>query len=208
MYDSIVSVSITTISLIAVLLTSITSIINLRKKAAKISFNDLSIDFSNKKSDTKREINQDTIIDEQQKESTVEEIPFEAQKLNDYYSQVLTQSKVSFWFSLLFASIGFAVIIIAAFSINNGYSNLFAIISGSIIEAVSSLFFVLSKQAQKSMNDFFEKLRLDRKHADSRQMCEEIKDEKIRDAIKVQLILHYANLPNSSSVADTILSKI
>src|SRR3989338_6592543 len=45
--------------------------------------------------------------------ATPGEIPFETQQLALYYAQILAQSKISFWFSLIFASIGFGVIIVA-----------------------------------------------------------------------------------------------
>jgi len=42
-------------------------------------------------------------------------VPFETEQLANYYAQVLGQSKISFWFSLVFASIGFLIIVPAAF---------------------------------------------------------------------------------------------
>src|SRR6185437_1382935 len=44
-----------------------------------------------------------------------EDVPFETEQLAQYYSQVLANSKISFWFSLIFASLGFVVIVIASF---------------------------------------------------------------------------------------------
>ncbi len=38
-----------------------------------------------------------------------ERVPFETEQLANYYAQVLGQSKTSFWFSLVFASIGFLI---------------------------------------------------------------------------------------------------
>src|SRR5688500_1213431 len=40
-------------------------------------------------------------------------VPFETAQLANYYAQVLAQSKTSFWFSLVFASIGFLIIVLA-----------------------------------------------------------------------------------------------
>src|SRR6266851_8747766 len=43
-----------------------------------------------------------------------EHVPFETEQLARYYAQVLAQSKISFWFSLFFASLGFLVIVVSA----------------------------------------------------------------------------------------------
>lgn len=49
-----------------------------------------------------------------------EEVPFETEQLALYYGQILAQSKISFWFSLIFASLGFAVIIVAVLLYTSG----------------------------------------------------------------------------------------
>ena len=41
---------------------------------------------------------------------STKKVPFETEQLANYYAQVLAQSKTSFWFSLIFASIGFLII--------------------------------------------------------------------------------------------------
>lgn len=75
-----------------------------------------------------------------------------------YYGEVLAQSKISFWFSLIFAVIGFLVIIFAAFSgsAESASASYIQIVSGVIIDAVAALFFVQSKRSQKSMAEFFD----------------------------------------------------
>jgi len=133
-------------------------------------------------------------------------ISFEAMKLSEYYSQVLSQSKISFWFSLIFASIGFTVILLGAFTFvqNNIGSSVVTMISGVIIDSISALFFVQSKSAQKSMSEFFEKLRLDRGISDSKEICETISDHSTKDALKVQLALHLAGISESIIIAKNI----
>ena len=91
--------------------------------------------------------------------------------LREYHAQGLSQSRISFWFSLVFASLGFAII---AFSIvlftqqsgdtwSGAGKPLFALVAGTIIDAVSALFFVQSNKARQLMTEFFDKLRTDRK---------------------------------------------
>lgn len=48
--------------------------------------------------------------------------------------------------------------------------------AGTIMDAVAALFFVQSRNAQKSMGEFFDKLRRDRNHFESRKLCESIDD--------------------------------
>lgn len=135
-----------------------------------------------------------------------DDIPFEVEQLTNYYSQILSQSKVSFWFSLVFASLGFVAIVVAAFFYTSESSGttIAQFVAGTIMEAVASLFFVQSKNAQKSMGDFFDKLRSDRLHLESRKMCEDIKDSQAQDALKLHLSLHYAGVNNSESIAKHI----
>ena len=72
------------------------------------------------------------------------------------------------------------------------------------MEAVSSLFFVQSKNSQKSMGEFFDKLRSDRLHLESRKMCDDIKSVQVQDALKLHLSLHYADVENSEGIAKHI----
>lgn len=133
-------------------------------------------------------------------------MPFETEQLAQYYSQVLAQSKISFWFSLIFASMGFMVIVVAGFMYSSTASGatVAQFIAGMVMDAVAALFFVQSKNAQASMGDFFDKLRRDRQQVESRKLCEIISDAKAKDALRIQLALHYAELPNSDEVAKSI----
>ena len=136
-----------------------------------------------------------------------EAVPFETEQLALYYGQILSQSKISFWFSLVFASLGFVVIIISVFlySSNSTGTTIAQFAAGTIMDAVAALFFVQSRNAQKSMGEFFDKLRRDRNHLESRKLCSSIETKVARDALKIQLSLHYAEVPNSSDVSKKII---
>lgn len=136
-----------------------------------------------------------------------EPVPFETEQLAQYYSQVLAQSKTSFWFSLIFASLGFAVIVIAGFlySGTNQGATVAQFSAGVIMDAVAALFFVQSKNAQASMGEFFDKLRRDRQALEARKLCESLEDAIARDALRIELALSYAAIPESSQVAKSIL---
>ena len=135
------------------------------------------------------------------------DVPFETEQAAQYYAQILAQSKVSFWFSLTFASLGFVVIIVAGFlaAKGEGTATVAQFTSGAIIEAVSSLFFIQSRRAQESMGAFFEKLRLDRQQLEARRLCDAIARDDVRDALRLQLALFYAGVPNCDEVAKHIM---
>ena len=134
------------------------------------------------------------------------ELPFETEQLARYYAQVLAQSKISFWFSLVFASIGFFVIVLAAFRYQTAEtgSTVVQFTAGVIIDAISALFFVQSRNAQAAMSEFFEKLRLDRQKADAQTLCDSVSDTRSRDALRIQLSLYYSGVSNPEMVAKTI----
>ncbi|MBF0150595.1 MAG: hypothetical protein HQL84_11175 [Magnetococcales bacterium] len=136
-----------------------------------------------------------------------EDLSFETEQLARYYSQVLAQSKISFWFSLVFASLGFTVIIMAAFMYKEGSftSTSIQAFAGVVMDSVSALFFIQSKNAQKSMGEFFDKLRNDRLHLESRKLCDNITNQIGRDGVKMHLALHYAGLPEAITTAQKIL---
>jgi len=139
-------------------------------------------------------------------ESSGRDIPFEIEQLANYYSQILAQSKVSFWFSLIFASLGFAVIVAAAFFFQGGSTGATAVqfTAGVIMDAVAGLFFVQSRNAQKSMAEFFDKLRNDRAQVESRNLCEAIESTSARDALRVHLALYYAGVEEHDGIAKNI----
>lgn len=135
-----------------------------------------------------------------------EALPFEVEQLANYYAQILSQSKVSFWFSLIFASLGFLVIVVAAFLYNETSSGsaIAQFVAGIIMDAVAGLFFVQSKNAQKSMGDFFDKLRKDRAHVESRALCEAVTTQEAKDSLRVHLALFYAGVEGHENIANAI----
>ena len=138
-----------------------------------------------------------------------QDVPFETEQLANYYAQVLAQSKTSFWFSLVFAAIGFFVIVFAVFS-NTGEnfsSTAIQFTAGVVIDGVAGLFFVQSKNAQKSMGEFFDKLRTDRMQAESRTLCDSIDDKKAQDALKVQLALYYAGVSDYKDLSKNVVER-
>lgn len=137
------------------------------------------------------------------------DIPYETEQLANYYAQVLAQSKTSFWFSLIFAAIGFLVIVFAVFSYTGESLSSTAIqfTAGVVIDAVAGLFFIQSKNAQQSMGEFFDKLRKDRQQSESRALCDSISDTKAQDALRVQLSLYYAGVEDYQTLSKNIVER-
>ena len=127
---------------------------------------------------------------------------FENEHLSNYYKQTLLQSQISFWFSLIFASLGFLLIILASVfhATNSLDKTIISIISGVVIDAISALFFVQSNNAKKAVTTFFEKLRKDKQIHDAIKICESIEDIKIKDKLKVNLSLSLVGLANSNEL--------
>ena len=122
--------------------------------------------------------------------------------IENYYSQALNQSKVSFWFSLTGASVGFCVIILSIILYQedrNGVA-LFSLISGVVIEAVSTLFFTQTNRDQKRRSEFFENLRKDKQYKEALTLCESIQDPIAKDALKIQIALSFAGVSDATQL--------
>ena len=91
--------------------------------------------------------------------------------LREYHAQGIAQSKISFWFSLVFAALGFGVIVSGLLAlqadkeISKQAGSFIDMLAGTIIDSVPALFFVQSNKARQLMSEFFDKLRIDRNHS-------------------------------------------
>lgn len=132
---------------------------------------------------------------------------FEVQQLSRYYAQVLSQSQISFWFSLIFASLGFAMIAAAVFSANMS-AMIIQSVAGIIMDAVAALFFVQSKRAQLSMAEFFDKLRRDRDALEARKICDAIENRAARDILKIRLSLHAVGIQSQVDIAQIATERL
>ena len=137
--------------------------------------------------------------------------------LREYHAQGLAQSRISFWFSLTFASIGFAVIALAVGLfletaptgsgwMDNAGKPVFTLVSGTVIDAVAALFFVQSNKARQLMTEFFDKLRTDRKLDESLKLAETISDSIVSSRLKAILALHFAEAPVDLPLFEGVIS--
>lgn len=130
----------------------------------------------------------------------------------EYHAQSLAQSRISFWFSIVFASIGFFIIVIsiltAIYLENNTVGSIISLISGIVMEAVSALFFVQSNKSRELMSSFFDKLRTDRKLEDAIILANQIPDEQLQSKIKVILSLNFAEVTTTDEILGVVLKEL
>ena len=123
----------------------------------------------------------------------LQEIALEASNVDEYHRQSIAQSRISFWFSLAFASLGFLIIATSVFTYSDK-SGYLGVIAGTIIDAIAALFFYQSNRARQLMAEFFDRLRTDRKLEEALRLCGEIHDDQMRDALRVRLSLHFSGV--------------
>lgn len=123
----------------------------------------------------------------------LQRVALEASNVDEYHRQSIAQSRISFWFSLAFAGLGFLIIATSVFAYSDKAGYL-GVIAGTIIDAIAALFFYQSNRARQLMAEFFDRLRTDRKLEEALRLCDEINDGKIRDALRVRLSLHFSGI--------------
>lgn len=113
--------------------------------------------------------------------------------LREYASQGLAQSRVSFRVSLSAAGLGFVTILVGvalAVAELGWQIALVPVAAGGVIEAVAALFFIHDRRAQRTMLEFLDQLRQDRKLDDGLRLISEITNPTLRDRLHAQLSLH------------------
>jgi hypothetical protein len=118
--------------------------------------------------------------------------------LETYHNQGLSQSRISFYFSLTLGVLGFAVIV---FAVITRSQEIGVYVSGVITEAVAALFFTQSNRARRLMADFFDKLRDDRKLEEGLRLALKIENPDLRASVQALLAMHLMG----SEVSPTIL---
>lgn len=129
---------------------------------------------------------------------------YDADRFDEYHQQSISQSRISFWFSLFFASVGFLIIATSIFTYSDKTGYL-GIVAGTIIDVVSAMFFYQSNKARQLMSEFFDRLRSDRKLEESLKLCENIDNEIMRNSLKVTLSLNFAGIDGAEAMARDII---
>jgi hypothetical protein len=194
--DVALQIASATIALLAVLFTTSTLAQRLTRAGGKTSIRmgGFSVDLDQAEKEIRERVDQD--LEEAHTEDPRER---EFALMREYHAQGLAQSRLSFRLSLVFASLGFVVILLAvANSFANHYepfsqaTNLVSLTAGSVTEAVSALFFVQSNRARALMVGFFDRLRADRNLREAQELAREVPDTALSARLLVLLALSLA----------------
>lgn len=123
--------------------------------------------------------------------------------LREYAAQGLSQSRLSFRASLAAAGSGFVIIVsgVVFAALGTSFSqSVVPVISGSVIETVSLLFFTQDRRNQQAMFEFFERLRQDRKLDESLAILRGISEEPLKSRIQATLTLHFAGFADIGGI--------
>jgi hypothetical protein len=136
-------------------------------------------------------------------------VPEASVHADEYHAEGLAQSKLAFIVSLVFASLGFVLIATAVIAVLLGAqvgAGVITLVSGSVVEAVASLFFVQSNRARTTMVEFFDRLRVDRSLEESLKLADAITDPLIRSRVQTLLAVRLARAEAADSVLQTVMA--
>ena len=116
--------------------------------------------------------------------------------LESHHRQALQQSSVQFWFSIFAATIGFIFIIvmICTSSGNTWYEYIVKVLPGTIIDAISVLFFNQAHETRDRAANFFKELTYDKQIAKSVAIADAIEDKAIKAYVQSKIALHIIGL--------------
>jgi len=111
----------------------------------------------------------------------------------------------------VFAALGFGVIISGLLSwqadreFSKQAGSFITMLAGTVIDAVSALFFVQSNKARQLMSEFFDKLRIDRKLEESLKLCNDIHNPDLRDRLRTLIALSFSEVKPRDELLASIL---
>lgn len=121
--------------------------------------------------------------------------------VSEYHHQALSQAKVQFWFSVIGASSGFALIIVAIIMAlmqqTTTIQTVLQVVPGIAIEAVAALFFKQAAETRERATALYDRLRTDRERTYALSLVDSIDNSNVRNAVKAELALHMAGLATS-----------
>jgi hypothetical protein len=120
----------------------------------------------------------------------------------------LAQSNIAFQLSLVFAVLGFLIIaasVIVVLVSGRTDPAIVSLVSGTVVEAVSALFFVQANQARRLMVEFFDRLRVDRSVEEALKLSARVPDDTIRSRLSTLLSVRLARADATDEVLRTIM---
>ncbi|MCM1176093.1 MAG: hypothetical protein NC341_13770 [Blautia sp.] len=116
--------------------------------------------------------------------------------LEAHHRQALQQSSVQFWFSIFAASIGFLfIIIMICTSVGSAwYEIIVKVLPGTIIDAISVLFFNQAHETRERAANFFKELTYEKQVAKSVAIADAIEDKAIKATVQAKIALYIVGL--------------
>jgi hypothetical protein len=115
--------------------------------------------------------------------------------LAKYASHGLAQSWISFIVSVLFAGLGFVVILTGVLFVTFRHGSLttaaVSALSGTVVEAVAGLFFALNRMNQKNMIGFYDRLRSDQRVEHAINMARKLPESYLATRLQALLALRF-----------------
>lgn len=121
--------------------------------------------------------------------------------IESYHTQALAQATSQYWFSVIAASFGFAIIMYAtvgALRSKEPQIALLKAIPGLAIEGVAVLFLTQADGTRKRATELYDRLRSDEKQLNAIALIESIQDGGLRDVVKAQLALQIVGIPSQN----------
>ena len=106
------------------------------------------------------------------------------------YNNTIMQYSRSFYFSLVFAVVGFGLIAYALIFKIEANPNWPAVFVSAVIQSVPALFFYLSDRARRQMTHVFGDLRKDNEVSRAYELLDSIEDAQRRELLKEEIIRH------------------
>jgi len=130
--------------------------------------------------------------------------------LAKYASHGLAQSRISFVVSLVFAGLGFLVILtgVAIVTVRHGSLTTAAVsaLSGTVVEAVAALFFTLNRMNQKNMLVFYDKLRSDQRVEYAINIAKKLPESDLATKLQALLALRFSETDAISELFQQLLA--
>lgn len=133
--------------------------------------------------------------------------------VNTYHRQALSQASIQFYFSVIAATSGFALIIFMVLT-KNGSSDVEIILKslpGAAISSVSGLFFKQASETRQRATELYDRLRNDKQVKEAISLVNTIDDISVKSIIKAQIALNMSGIKcdsiNTSELFNKMLNK-
>lgn len=126
--------------------------------------------------------------------------------VNSYHRQALDQARIQFWFSIVAAVVGFALIINGVLTSDDKTLDLILrSLPGVTVDAVAALFFKQAAETRERATALYDRLRTDNQQSQAITVVNSIEDSRVRSVVKAQLALHMAGIQSNPGDLSALL---